>query len=90
MGMQRTYEQWLSQANDGLHRMRCARADSMIEFSEKDPGGFRQLVDAIEGLHSTICPEVRQRWYEVRVDTLLSGKPPRSTSSAQSVKVSVP
>jgi hypothetical protein len=74
MGMVKTYEQWLSQANHGLHLMRCARAETMIDFSVKDPLGFTLMVDAMVGLGTTLTPDVKEIWTQMRNDTLQGRK----------------
>ena len=79
VGMQVTYSRWLSQACDALHRMRCVKADSMIDFSERDPGGFVLMVDAMFGMGSTITPDVNERWHMIKRGTPKAGKEIRAT-----------
>lgn len=61
-----TTENYLVRANDGLHRMRVCHAKDMLDFAEKDPQGFVQMIDASKALSAMIPPDVEKKYSEVK------------------------
>ncbi len=89
-GMQKTLESWLVQANEALHRMRCCRADTMLDFARLDAVGFVMMVDAMYGMGATITPEVADTWHNIKRGTLKAGTVSQATMPDQRAQVSVP
>lgn len=90
IGTIKTYEQWLSQADYALHLMRCARADSLLDFADRDPVGFALMVDAMFAIGATITPEVNDRWNMIKRSAQGAGKVSRATTPDLSTEVSLP
>lgn len=57
---------WMSQACDALYKMRTSRADSMLDFAARDPAGFCQMVEAMQGLGAALTVDVVAAYKEVK------------------------